>query len=204
MKRTLPLGVIALALLLSVSCSLLQSEPAARTYYEGLSLDTPETAVETFVDAFQREDYMTVYLVLSSRAQWQWQQNIQMMRFHPIVAYDDGDELDDIWDDVSVFSDGLLEGEHLDQGWYLFDEIMLAAGEHDAFLIDLRGEATIIENEESETPQGEDAVDVIVEIDGIDDEVIFRMVESPGDRWRVFQVIVEDGDESMAPWAVEE
>jgi hypothetical protein len=45
-------------------------------------------------------------------------------------------------------------------------------------------------------------MDVIAEVEGIQGVVIFRMVQAPSGNWRVYQVIVEDGDTEMVPWAV--
>ena len=41
----------------------------ARTYFEALDLSTPSAAAETFLDAFARDDFMTVWLALHPKAQ---------------------------------------------------------------------------------------------------------------------------------------
>ncbi|MBW8010908.1 MAG: hypothetical protein FVQ83_06665 [Chloroflexi bacterium] len=175
------------------------SDNEARTYYETLDLETPESAVITFSDAFARDDFLTVYLVLSQKAQFQMMQRLNLMQYGYFFQTEHREE---VFEDVTLFADGLGEGEHVDMGWYIFDQIMLAAKENNALLIDLSGEVTIIDSEDSESEWADDPLDVITEVDGIDGEVIFRMVQSPSDRWRVLQVIVEDGDELMVPWAV--
>ena len=175
------------------------SDDEARTFYETLDLETPESAVETFTDAFARDDFLTVYLVLSTRAQFFTTQYLNLMRYGNLFQIEHREA---VFEDVTVFAEGIGEGEHADTGWYIFDQIMLAAKENDALLIDLSGEVTIIDSEDSESEWEDDTLDVIAEVDGIDGEVIFRMVQSPSDRWRVLQVIVEDGDEEMVPWAV--
>ena len=86
--------------------------------------------------------------------------------------------------------------------WSFFDDLMLAAARHEAFLIDLSGEVTI-QSAAAGTPLGDDAVvDVVGAVEGIDGEVIFRTVQAPSGRWRVRQVVVPGGDEEMIPWAV--
>jgi hypothetical protein len=98
-------------------------------------------------------------------------------------------------------SEGLEQSEHYPDLMYLFDQIMLAAKKHSALLIDLSGEVTIISSELSETTK-EDALDIITNVEGIEGQVVFRMVQAPSGRWRVFQVIVPGGDEEMWPWGV--
>jgi hypothetical protein len=198
MRRHIPIVLVISALVLSLSCTLSQQEQP-RTYYEGLNLETPEAAVETFVDAFQRDDFMTVYLVLAPQAQMQWRQRIQLLSYQELFQCD-GEECRQIAEDT--FPDGIFEGEHSPDTWYYFDQSMLTAKEHDALLIDLSGEVEITDTDDSETYDGEDAVDVIATVEGIEGQIAFRMVQAPSDRWRVLQVIVPDGDEEMVPWAM--
>ncbi len=198
MKRHIPTLLIVSALALSLSCSSSQREQP-RTYYESLSLETPKTAVETFSDAFQRDDFMTVYLVLAPQAQFHWTQKIRLLNYRELFQVD-GAEFTEISE--KAFPDGVLEGEHFPDGWYYFDQLMLAAKERDALLIDLSGEVEITDTDASETYDGKDAVDVIATVEGIEGQITFRMVQAPSDRWRVFQVIVLDGDEEMLPWTM--
>lgn len=198
MKRHIPTLLVVSALALSLSCSLSQREQP-RTYYESLGLETPEAAVETFVDAFQRDDFMTVYLVLAPQAQHHWIQRFKLLRYQELFQCD-GEECTEIAEDA--FPDGVFEGEHSPDSWYCFDQVMLAAKEHDALLIDLSGEVEITDTDNSQTYDGEDAVDVIATVEGIEGQITFRMVQAPSDRWRVLQVIVLDGDEEMVPWAM--
>lgn len=84
-----------------------------------------------------------------------------------------------------------------------FDDLMLAAEKHSAFLVDLRGEETVTRTRSAKTAEGEDAVDVAATVEGIDGQVAFRMVQVPSSgRWRVNQVILPGGDQDMMPWAV--
>jgi hypothetical protein len=83
--------------------------------------------------------------------------------------------------------------------WYLFDQLMLIANRHDAFLIDLSGHVQII-NEAGGAVEG--WTDVTAEVEGIEGDVTFRMTQSRTGRWKVFQVVVPGGDMHAVPWSV--
>lgn len=170
-----------------------------RTYYESLDLSSPESAVTTFTDAFARDDFLTVYLVLSSRSQFIFSQRLRLFDYSHIIQ---PNSFERIQDDVPLFAEGLGAGEHADESWYIFDQIMLAAKRHDALLIDLSGGVTILDSETIVFLDYDEALEVIAEVEGIQGEVIFRMIRAPSGKWRVYQVIVPDGDEGMVPWAV--
>jgi hypothetical protein len=168
-----------------------------RTYYETLDLATPESAVQAFSEAFQREDFETVYLILAPSTQFVLQQHLHLLDFGCLVQIAHWDE---IKADLSQVVD---EYEHAREDLrYGFDRLMLAAKRHSAFLIDLSGGITIIGTEASETTRGDAAIDVITNVQGLEALVVFRMVQAPSGRWRVFQVIVPGGDEEVVPWAV--
>jgi hypothetical protein len=175
------------------------SEGGPRTYYDSLDLGTPESAVQTLAHAFQREDFVTVYLVLAPNAQFRFEQELRLLNYANLFQ---SDKREQVFADVTVFSEGIGHGEHIDTGWYIFDQIMLAAKEHSALLIDLSGKVTIIDSEPSETILEEAAVDIITSVEGINGNVVFRMIQAPSGRWRVFQVIVPGGDEETWPWAI--
>jgi hypothetical protein len=194
--------IVAILLALATACGAESSEtnslcnPEARTCYEALDLSTPESAVTTFVDAFRREDFQSVWLILSAQAQFIWQQDLRLMQFERSYREDrKGKALE------GLFGEGLPWGEHTD-AWYVFDSIMLAAKADSALLIDLSGETVIERVEDSQTKSGETAVDVVARVEGTEGEVVFRMTQAPSGRWRVYQVIVPGGDEELVPWAV--
>jgi hypothetical protein len=103
---------------------------------------------------------------------------------------------------VTLFAEGVGTGEHADESWYIFDQIMLAAKSHDALLIDLTAEVTITNSSSVEFLDYEATVDVHAEVDGIQGDVIFRMIQAPSGNWRVYQVITPGGNIEMVPWAV--
>jgi hypothetical protein len=191
--------------------SVTAQETAPRTQYESFDLNTPEAAVQTFVDTFQQRDYAGLFLILAPQSQLAWGQVFTRFSFERIIAPEAVDALMDSID----FGFNHTETEHSPQVTsYLFDDIMLFAEEHDAFLIDLRGEVQILrsedntipafhhaeENDEDETPLP--VVDVITSVEGIEGEVAFRMVPTPSGRWQVMQVSVPGGDKEWLPWSV--
>jgi hypothetical protein len=60
---------LLLAALTSCTSPLPEQRVDHRTYYESLDLSTPESSVETFINAFQRSDFPTVFWVFSPEAQ---------------------------------------------------------------------------------------------------------------------------------------
>jgi hypothetical protein len=199
----------SLLLLLSVgfllaSCSLTgildadRGDPP-RTFYETLDLSSPEASVEIFADAFARDDFLTVYLILSARSQFIFTQRLRLFDYSYII---EPGSFERIRNDVTLFAEGVGTGEHADESWYIFDQIMLAAKSHDALLIDLTAEVTITNSSSVEFLDYEATVDVHAEVDGIQGDVIFRMIQAPSGNWRVYQVITPGGNIEMVPWAV--
>jgi len=198
MKEHMRLIAIILAVLLvGLGCQVggwLESgeQDDARTYYESLNLETPEDAVQTFAEAFQRQDFMTVYLVLDVEAQrLQRLENSQTFSWRHLI----GKTADEGWMndlDYEAIFDTTMDP------WYLFDQIMLYAANEDDLLINLRGELDILRSEESETRDGVQAMDVIAGVDGVSGEVVFRVVTDRDSRWRVY--LVSAPDEGVDSW----
>ncbi|MBW8012208.1 MAG: hypothetical protein FVQ83_13390 [Chloroflexi bacterium] len=185
------MGIILTVFIITLACQF-GGGFDGRTYYESLNLETPEDALETFAEAFQREDFMMVYLVLDSEAQ-----RLLRYEFNVFFSYEHliGEDVEErLMDDL----DFRRLSETQNDGWYIFDQIMLYAAGEDDLLIDLRGDLDILDSEVSETPDGEDAVDLIVRVDGVDGEVIFRMLQDSDDRWRVY--FVSAPDEGVVSW----
>jgi len=198
MKEHMRLIAIILAVLLvGLGCQVggwLESgeQDDARTYYESLNLETPEDAVQTFAKAFQRQDFMTVYLVLDVEAQrLQRLENSRTFSWRHLI----GKTADEGWMndlDYEAIFDTTMDP------WYLFDQIMLYAANEDDLLINLRGELDILRSEESETRDGVQAMDVIAGVDGVSGEVVFRVVTDRDSRWRVY--LVSAPDEGVDSW----
>lgn len=197
--------VLALTSTLAIMCSSCSGsptqeavEPEPRTYYESLDLSSPESAIQTFVEAFSKDDFPTVWLILDGSAQFIWAQRLRLFEYNALIQADNWEVLRM---DISTFAQGLGEGEHseADTG-YVFDQFMLAARKHSAFLIDLTGPVEILSSEPSVTRQGDPAVDVMARIQSIEDQVVFRMVQSPSGRWRVYKVFVPGRGDGLPPW----
>ena len=190
------LGVSGIALFLRPSAgengSL--SLGGARTYYEALDLSSPREAATTFVDAFSRDDFMTVWLVLDRSAQSEWQQDFNLLRYFQLI---DTDAFADFGNTLQAEFFPSDTWESFDM-WYLFDRLMLLADRYDAFLIDLGGQVTITGETVS---AGSGFTDVIAKVAGIDGDVTLRMTQSPSGVWRVRQVIVVGGDAQSIPWS---
>lgn len=189
-------GVIALVLvfgLIGAGCTAVSSDSdGARNFYESLDLASPSAAVETFSDAFARNDFMTVWLTFDVTTQERIGDSFDLLQW-PILI--DTDAVPNMGSEMaSILS---LDNLETTDRWYLFDEIMMIADRNDAYLIDLSGDVTL-----GEESQVGDDVEVSSAVEGIDGEVRFSLVESPSGRWRVYQVIVPGGDETAIPWSV--
>lgn len=189
-------GVIALVLalgLIGAGCTAESSDSdGAMNFYESLDLTSPAAAVETFADAFARKDFMTVWMVLDVSTQERVEQSLNLLQWSGLIRID---AVPDWGSEIASFLS--LENLETTDRWYIFDGIMMIADDHDAYLIDLSG--GVIPGEESQV--GDD-VEVSGVVEGIEGDVRFRLVQSPGGRWRVRQVIVPGGDEDMIPWSV--
>jgi hypothetical protein len=183
------------AFLISACSSSMPNQQAThRTYYESLDLSTPEDAVITFTNAFQKSDFPTVFLVLSPYAQFQFSQTWSLLDYPNLVRV--SPSFDPRKNTPPLFKIAKLE--HLGETSYYFDILMMAAKEHSAFLIDLGGAVTI---QNSIPSSQQECIDVIASVVGIDGNVTFRTIQSPSGRWRVLQVIAPGGDEKRIPWS---
>lgn len=202
--KRIALAITSTLIFICLSCSGTPTqqlvEPEPRTYYESLDLSSPESAIQTFVDAFSRDDFPTVWLILDGSAQFTWAQQIRLLEFGALIQTANWEV---IKMDISTFAKGLGEGEHseADTG-YVFDQFMLAARKHSAFLIDLTGPVEILSSEPYTTRQDDPAIDVTVKVEMIEEEVVFRMVQAPSGRWRVYKVFVPGGEDELLPWGI--
>ncbi len=203
--------LLAVALALILACSACSGtptqtpteqavKPEARTYYESLDLSSPESAIGTFADAFSKDDFPTVWLILHRTAQFVWVQQMRLLAYDALIQTDNWEV---VMMDIPTLAEGLNTGEHseVDTG-YLFDQFMLAARKHSAFVLDLTGPVEVISSEPSMTAQEDQAIDVTVSVERLEEEVVFRMVQAPSGRWRVYKVFVPGGEEALPPWGV--
>jgi hypothetical protein len=149
----------------------------ARTYFEALDLSTPSAAAETLLHAFARDDFMTVWLVLHPVTQYDIREALRLLQAGAVVDHLSipPARYEEIYTSFPpVISDG---------DWALFDALMLAADEHDAFLIDLSGPVQVAD----EALDGDNA-ELSAAAEGVDGPVTIRMARSPDGTWRVLEV----------------
>ncbi len=192
MRKSMFTPVVLAALL--ASCSPSTTLDGARTYYESLDLSSPRHAVTTFTDAFSRNDFMTVWLVFSPIAESVLGQDINLLQYNQVLDTAAVPDFQDAF--LSEVFPPLDEWEFRTE-WYLFDQIMLFADRHDAFLIDLSGPVTVTGH-----TVADDHTDVAATVAGIEGTVTFRMTLSSTGRWRVQQVIVSDADTTSIAWPI--
>ena len=114
-----------LTLLVCAACGIgdttaTQQHGTARTYFESLDLSSPQASAETFTDAFQRDDYMTVWMVLHTESQFRFVSHWNLLDYDRLF---DTERLDPAVDVPPLFS--LETWEHQDP-WWSFDQVMLA------------------------------------------------------------------------------
>lgn len=188
--RRLTVLVAAAACALTVGCTS-DGAGGGRTHYESLDLGTPEAAAETFVEAFQASDFMTVWLALHPEAQFAVQQYRDLLLYDHLI---DPTGLDLQRELRAVLDFELMETA---DSWWFFDQIMMIAAGHDALLVDLRGDVAL-----RDAVQGPDgATDVPAVVEGIEGTVIIRIEERAG-RFRVLQIIVPGGSAELLPWSL--
>ncbi len=189
------LGVLIVVLSgIGAMMMLAQDDAEPRTFYDALDLSSPAAAVETFTDAFQRGDYVTVIAVLSPEAQDIAGRDIALFNIGALV---DEDAFEDPGD-ILV----LDEQEHSSSLMiFLLESIMRNAEEADAFLIDLRGAVEIIETTTDENADGQPIAEVTTEVEGVG-TVLFLLETSISDRWRVRTVALPGADPEDVIWAV--
>jgi hypothetical protein len=154
----------------------------ARTYYESLDLSSPEAAVETFTDAFARDDFMTVWMVLDPFAHVRLSRSLNLLQYSEVVGPDATDDLQDWMHNEFSFETMEGLGELL---W--FDQLMLIADRNDAFLVDLSGTVEI----GTVAVEDHEAV-VTAEVEGQGTVEFFLTVPSSG-RWKISRVFVPVG-----------
>ncbi len=205
MRDRIVLLIVLLLTTLLAGCTAWDvSRPVSGTYYESLALNSPKNATETFLDAFERQDYWTVYLVFAPQTQFLIQQNVNLLRYNTLVRVEGQDDLMAMLAGQSI-GERFTSWEHMDVGSY-FHELMVAATQHDQLLVDLSGAYTITEMAETTDEDGTKMVDVTVVVDGIEDPVVFRLTQSFSGRWRVRWVILAGGEpvDSASPWVLPE
>ncbi len=158
----------------------------ARTYFESLDLSTPIASAETFLDAFARDDFMTVWLALYPNTQKMIELQLDLLQLRVVIDHlaIPHAEFEEIYESFPPESIG---------AWYLFDALMLAADEYDAFIIDLSGPVRITDT----TVDGDEA-ELSAEAAGIEGTVTLHMTKSFKGSWRIREITMgAEGDQPV-------
>ncbi|MBL8161788.1 MAG: hypothetical protein JNJ61_07360 [Anaerolineae bacterium] len=189
------------ALCFVVSCSVAQGDKA-RTQYETFDLSTPEAAVTTFVDTFHARDYAGLFLIFHPLAQQNWIRYAAVTFDYSGWFNADGDTLQALVSQVfDAFDEGVAEHD-VSLTTYRFDAAMILAEENNVLPVDLRGVVKQLNTEMLDNMEGTAAARITVEVEEIEGEVVFVLLQSPSGRWRVYQVLLPNGDETKYPWGV--
>lgn len=115
MKR-LAAALVAV-LCFTAACSGPESGDGARTYFESLDLSSPGSAAEVFVEAYDADDFMTVWLVLDHFAQREWRNALNLLQYDGLIRWNEElhAELTEVYSGLVLESSGY---------WYVFDQVM--------------------------------------------------------------------------------
>jgi hypothetical protein len=162
-KHCLRLLIVLILVLLAGGCSSANLETGAeeangpRTFYDTLDLDTPQSAVQTFVNFYRREDFYAVFLILSPKTQARWNQmfgtihhldrHLYDLPFHHLFKAESAKEVADILADTPIYHAVPLMKEWIMYPWaaefqffehrntaYYFDFLMFSAKQHSALI----------------------------------------------------------------------
>ncbi len=184
---------LAIGVLLVAGCGS-STEPDARTYYESLDLSSPEATVGTFVEAFARDDFMTVWFTFDWHTQNEIRQSFELLQYSKLV---DTNEIPSPGVTITDPIADLVGRGNLDR-WRVFDQLMLVADEYDAFLIPI----TQLTSWERRGVAAAGTASVAVTVEGSDEELIINLRQGEEDRWFIEQVIAPGGDTQQIPWSV--
>lgn len=162
--------------------------------YDRLDLSTPVAAVEQFLDACSRQDYLRAYLVLSPRAQSAWWRSVHMLEFGNWF----GEEFQP--DPIIPDTD---EWEHAFAGWYTFDHFMRQATRQTALRVGFIGAADLGTPAPATTENGLEVMDVPART-AEGEPILFRTIQAPSGKWRVLSVLKPREDQPALVWGPSE
>ena len=187
--------VTGLALLLSTAGL---SAQEGRTLVERLSLDTPESAVGAFIEAFGREDYFAAYYMLSPEAKKAFAEGYYTYNLGRLIVTGDTSFVPG-----SVFSaDELPEAMLTDLSYDLaliFDNIVHNATTNGQMPFSL-AEARIMSTSEV----SDEAVVVAVDAPEVSSRMRFETILAYDDQWRIDRIAWDGSDPEERPWGISE
>lgn len=187
--------VVVLGVMVLAGCGGNEPETVEPTFtlprtYEELDLSTPQAAVEEFMSAFVRRDYVTASLILHRDTQATLEQSIATTNVTGLVA-------PEIQAAVLARLTVEREGDHLMEAGRAFEIAMEAAMADGGFKIDLASGADGL------NLRSEDRFSAIVE--GIlatnGNDVTFELAPATDGRWRVRSVRLADGSPTEVPFS---
>ena len=173
-----------------------------RTHYESLQLNTAEESIQTFVRAFQQCDFITVYMILAPATQQEIYKSQNYLSIGDFISENLSAKERKAFEQRVNDRLPLENPEHFLDTLHYFDIMMLTAAQHSFLPFNFPGEIIILDSHGLKITSDQETLDVPVEIEGVDGQLVFRLVRSPSQKWRVFQVVWPDGDKENIPWAL--
>ncbi len=167
-----------------------------RTFVERLALDTPESAVGAFIEAFGAEDYLAAYYMLSPEAKKRFAEHYYMFNVSTYVT-----TADTAMVPGSIFSMDELPEQMLGDLSYdlalIFDNIVLNATANGQMPFSL-AEASVMSTSEA----GDGAVIVAVNAPGVASRMRFETQLAYDGAWRIDRITWDGSDPEERPWGI--
>jgi hypothetical protein len=161
-----------------------------RTLHERLG-PTPEAAVQTFLSAWQKQDYPTAYLMFSTAAAERWQKALMQLNFRPLLPPGSQEMIVD----VGRQTRGSLREAFAYSDW-VFDRIMMEAGARHLLPFTLGTAFSLT----PQTGNGSDRASFSVETNGQPAKLFVTAVKTSFGPWKVEQVVFDGSDPAAVPW----
>ena len=174
------------------------------TAYDRLDLSSPAAAVDAFLRAYKKGDYVAAFWVFSLPAQRSWREHVNRLDFSRIVRGDFAKLRSlDLFDEMVPEPDG-YEQEDIS---FLFAHMMNIAAAHALLPLDVTGWV-------DDPPAGDKppagavafptgtAADILVRLKAYPESVQFKLEISPLGKWRIRQIILPGGNDKTLPWGL--
>lgn len=170
---------------------------APRTYYESLDMSSPRSTVETFIDAWKRQDYQTAYFLFSPRAEEGLLQVLGSFGFEQIIPGFDDDDLEA--SPLLPHEGTRMPSEFMYDLSQAFDALMIGAAKQDKLSFILSDDALF----GAETTQLDGSVNYQVETGGRPAELKMVLIQLPSGRWKIDRIVWDGSSPNDRPWGVE-
>ena len=170
------------------------SEQVSRPYYESLRLDSPESAVDEFVQAWEAADFLTVYLLLAAETQYTFYVNWNIGKTETVIP-----DMSTIRLEPHSWVPGSREHTITD-GFCYFEVFVGLAKEADILPIRLEQPLAIQGSKMVEAEDERPMVDVNVMCKS-HPAIVFRTIQSKSGRWRILYLELPNDDPPLT-WPV--